>query len=353
MLHFKRMVFKMRLFFLVCLLMNAPSVMASADFHFLGQLIKPGASQSWMQAVSSTQIPITVIHGAQAGPVLTLAAGIHGDEFPAIYALQRIKQTVQPQTLHGTLILLHLANLEGFHARRVALSPVDEKNLNRVFPGRSEGTLTEQMAYFLTEQVIARTDYLMDIHSGSWNQALLPHVYSPVLNNTALDAETLAFAKSLGIPHIVLYDERPNDPNHSISFPNSAQTRGKPALTLEVGQLGQTHEQDIARIVRSCLNAMHFLRMGVAKGDSRLQPTPILYQRLVSVVSTATGLFQPMVNVGQLVKQGQEVGWVSDYFGQRIATLRATVTGTVLMVKQTPPIRDGETTVEIAVRLGK
>jgi len=317
------------------------------EFPILGHKIASGTAHSWMQTIANTQIPMTVIHGKYSGPVLTLTAGIHGDEFPAIFALQKLRQAIKPDKLYGTLIIVHLANLEGFHGRRVALSPVDEKNLNRVFPGHADGTLTEQIAYFMTHQIIAKTDYLVDIHSGSWNQTLLPHVYSPVMNNRVLDEKTLSFAKALGIPHIVLYDERPHDPEHSISYPNTAQTRGKPGLTLEVGQLGQKGEADIELIYQSCWNALQHLNM--VKHDSKTSSNAVLYRKIVSVQSSETGIFNPQVKVGDRVKQGQVIGWISDYFGHRVTNLHASATGIVLMQKDTPPIRRGETTTDIGI----
>ncbi|MDO9233738.1 MAG: M14 family metallopeptidase [Methylotenera sp.] len=320
---------------------------ADVLFSFIGNQIKAGSKHSWVQDVASTSMPITVIHGQYPGPVLTLTAGIHGDEFPAIFALHKLRQEIKPERLRGTLIVVHLANLEGFHARRVALSPVDEKNLNRVFPGRKDGTLTEQIAFFMTHQIIAKTDYLIDIHSGSWNQTLLPHVYSPVMDNASLDKKTLALAKSLGIPHIVLYDERPRDPENAISYPNTAQTRGKPGLTLEVGHLGQSEELDVNLIYQACLNAMSHL--GMHESSEYPMENVVIYRKLVSVQSTETGIFHPQIKVGEHVEKDQKIGWVSDYFGNLIATLRSPSAGTVLMQKETPPIRKGETTTDIGL----
>lgn len=320
---------------------------ADVQFSFIGNQIKAGSKHSWVQDVANTSMPITVIHGQYPGPVLTLTAGIHGDEFPAIFALHKLSQEINPETLRGTLIVVHLANLEGFHARRVALSPVDEKNLNRVFPGREDGTLTEQIAFFMTHQIIAKTDYLVDIHSGSWNQTLLPHVYSPVMNNSLLDKKTLDLAKSLGIPHIVLYDERPRDPENAISYPNTAQTRGKPGLTLEVGHLGQSEESDVNLIYQACLNAMSHLGMQDQPDERRTDA--ILYRKLIAVQSPATGIFHPEIKVGAHVEKDQKIGWVSDYFGDLITVLRAPSAGTVLMQKETPPIRKGETTTDIGL----
>lgn len=337
----------MRLFFLLILAGFLQHANAQNTFTLAKHRIKQGHMASWLQPIGDSTMPITVINGSANGPVLTLTAGIHGDEFPPIFALQKLSKTIKPETLQGTLVIVHLANLEGFHGRRIALSPIDEKNLNRVFPGSADGTLTEQIADFMTRELIAKTDYLIDIHSGSWNQSLLPHVYAPVMNNTILDAKTLDFAKALGLVHIVLYDERPNDPAHSISYPNTAQTRGKPGLTLEVGQLGQSHQSDVDLIFQACLDALDYLKMRQTKTHQMNKPH--LYRKIVSVVSPNTGIFSSFVKVGDIVTKGQEVGWVRDYFGHHLTTLNATEGGTVLMQKETPPIRQGETTIEIGI----
>lgn len=347
----------MRFCWLCMLLLSWGSLHAREAFDLAGKQIASGTVSSWMMAVSSTAIPVTVIHGQTSGPVLTLTAGIHGDEFPSILALQQLRKQIQPEHLKGTLILIHLANLEGFHARRIALSPVDEKNLNRVFPGSAQGTLTEQIADFLTAQVISKTDYLIDIHSGSANQHLWPHVYSPVLHVPALDARTQQFAESLGSPEIVLYDGRPNDPDHSISYPNTAQTRGKPGLTLEVGQFAQSDAAFVAMIMQACARAMHGLGMidapetiVISTPDTAQVASPIhYYSKLIEVRSTQTGLFTAKSSIGDWVSAGQVVGEVTDYFGDNIETLRAPVAGRILIQNATPPIRAGEVTLSIGV----
>lgn len=86
------------------------------------------------------RIPVTVVHGARPGPVLALIAGTHGSEYPPILALQRVRRDVDPARLAGTLILVHIANLPSFQRRTVYYGPADWKNLNRVYPGRIDGT---------------------------------------------------------------------------------------------------------------------------------------------------------------------------------------------------------------------
>ena len=93
-----------------------------------------------------TRIPVTVINGSKPGEVLALVAGVHGYEYPPILALYRLKKNIDPATLSGTLILVHIANLQSFQKRIIYYNPHDWKNLNRVFPGDLEGTISQRVA---------------------------------------------------------------------------------------------------------------------------------------------------------------------------------------------------------------
>lgn len=330
----------MRFFLFTCL-----AAFAREPFEFSSHRIAPGEAKSIVIPVGETGLPITVIHGMDSGPVLTLTAGIHGDEFPSILALQRLRAATNARSLRGTLILVHVANLPGFLGRRIALSPADGKNLNRIFPGKPDGTPTEKVAHFLTSQVIARTGYLIDMHSGSANQELWPHVYSPVVGDAELDRKTLEFAKGTGMRHIVLYGDRPRDPANSISYPNTAITRGKPALTTEIGHLGQRTEEQVAEVLTVARNALRHL--GMTTGDAAPHEGFTLYKKLHEVASPVTGIFHPRCRIGELVDRGALLGEIADYFGVKTAELRAPVRGVVMMLNHTPPVTKGETPVTI------
>lgn len=333
---------------LVLWLLGSSAAFAQAPFELANVLTEAGQSHSFIAKEDDLQVPVTVIHGTEAGPVLLLTAGVHGDEFPAILALQRLREEIDAKQLKGTLILVHLANLPGFHARRVALHPLDNKNLNREFPGDKNGTPTEQLADFFTREFISRMDFLIDMHSGSWHQQLWPHVYSPFVGNKELDELTFEFAKAIGMQNIVMYGERPRDPANSISYPNTAMTRGKPGLTTEIGHLGQRDEDYIEETLELSRNALYFLEM--LPGKATPHPNPIIYDKLKSVASPVDGLFTPRVEIGSAVEEGTIVGDVRDYFGNIVAELTSPATGTVLMINYTPPVKAGETPVTIGIK---
>ncbi len=339
----------MRVLVLAVLLMPTLVRVAAAQssFEIAGHRISRGTVESFLAPVADIQMPLTVVHGARPGPVLTLSAGIHGDEFPSILALQQLRTSVAADQLSGTLVLVHLANVAGFRERRVAVNPSDGKNLNRVFPGRADGSATERLADFLTREVVRRTDYLIDLHAGSWHEELWPHVYAPVVGDAALDRRTLALARATGLGHIVLFTGRPPDPDRSISFPNTAQTRGKPGLTVEIGQRGERDAASVARVMDVATNAMRHL--GMLPGTAPANDGAILYRTLHEVQSPATGILHPLVRAGELVGAGALLGVVVDYFGAPLAELRAPVQGVVLILNAAPSISEGETPVTIGV----
>ncbi len=333
-----------------CLFVSMGVSAARTPFELAGTVTTEGTQNSFLADVPGTdvQIPITVFHGTQEGPVLTLSAGTHGDEFPAITAVQRLREDIDPQALKGTLILVHGANIPALHQRGLSpLHPEDGKNLNREFPGSLEGTATERLAHFLTEEIVGRTDYLADLHSGSANQWLWPHIYAPFVGDPELDARTLAWAKTAGMRHVVLYGDRPRDPTNSISYPNTAMTRGKPGLTLEIGDRGLNDEDD----VRAYLDALHRLILALDMLPGQLPPSEghVVYERLIEVETPEMGLFERRCEIGELVEQGALLGLVRDYFGDTIAELRAPTRGVVLMLRHAPPVNQGATLVTLGV----
>ena len=129
--------------------MNIGGVSAAAGTTASGTLNVPARSGD-----AGTTIPFTIVRGRTDGPVLALVAGTHGAEYVPIVALQRLRASLAPATLRGTVILVHVANMPSYLARTVYYSPADGKNLNRVFPGRADGTLSERIAETITREII-------------------------------------------------------------------------------------------------------------------------------------------------------------------------------------------------------
>lgn len=283
-----------------------------------------------------TKIPITVIEGSKPGPVLALTAGIHGYEYPPILALQRL----QVKNLAGTLIVVHVANMPSFLGRTVYFSPLDGKNLNRVFPGRADGTESERIAHAITARVIDKCDYLLDLHCGDGNESLRPYVYQTVTGDDPFDARIAELVANFGFDHIVIDKGRPKDPANSMYCSNTAITRGKPAMTVEAGFLGTTDEKSTSAILRGVESVMRYLKMI----DGRPTPVkkPVYLDPAAVLNSPATGILYPRVKPDAMVKKGLVLAHITDFFGKKIADVRAPFAGVVLYVVATPPITQGQ-----------
>jgi uncharacterized protein len=311
------------------------SITAKAGETASGMIQIPAAADE------ATTIPISVIHGSQPGPAFALIAGNHGYEYTSIIALQRLLTRIDPKRLAGTVIMVHVANMPSFLKRTIYYSPVDGKNLNRVYPGRIDGTVSERIAYQITREVIERADYVIDLHCGDGNESLRPYSYWDVnAGGPEVVEKSKQMALAFGMDHIVMDRERPTDPNKSLYCSTTATTRGKPAITTESGGLGMTDNESIARIEYGVINVMRFLKM--IEGSPKMVEHPIFIDRNAVLRSHATGIFYPLAERGHSVSKGTLIGYVTDFFGKTIFELRAPFSGTVLYILGTPPVSKGE-----------
>ena len=290
---------------------------------------------------AATRIPITIVRGAQPGPTLALIAGTHGSEVAPIVALQRVRAIVDPAALRGTVLIVHVANMPSFLGRTIYYSPIDGKNLNRVYPGKPDGTVSERIAYAITNQIIERADFLVDIHSGDGNESLRPYTYwSPLGLNARADSIARDMALAWGSDHIVIDTMRPRDVRASVYTQNTAQLRGKPALTTETGYLGIAAEDMVQRNVDGVFRLLRYFHM--IPGEVELVRQPLFFDRAEVLRSPATGVWHARVERGQSVQKGALIGVLTDFFGNAQAEIRAPFGGIVLYVVATPAMSQGE-----------
>ena len=289
---------------------------------------------------AGTQIPITTITGTHPGPVLALIAGNHGYEYPPILALQKLRAHIDDGELSGKLILVHVANMPSFLGRTVYFSPVDGKNLNRVYPGQSDGTVSQRIAYAITREVIEKADYVLDLHCGDGNESLRPYVYQAVTGDAKMDAAVARLVLAFGIDHILVDRNRPKDPAQSLYCSTTAITRGKPAVTIESGLLGMSDVESVDRIVYGVRGVMRELKM--TKDGPPPVGNPVYLDPAAVIVSPATGILYPLVERDQMVAKGTVLARITDFFGIEIALVESPLAGKVLYVVATPPIVKGQ-----------
>jgi len=296
---------------------------------------------------AALSIPVVVANGARPGPVLALVSGLHGTEYASIIALEKVIERLDPATLSGTVIVIPLVNVRSFEQKVAHVNPVDNKSMNRFYPGRMDGTQTDRASYLITKEVVERADHLIDLHGGDLDESLFPYSYWTVSGNAPQDAIARQMLLAFGVDHIIISADRPKDPAASRYLENTATTRGKPSITVEAGHAGTTETDDIELLANGCFNVMRFLKM--LTGEVKPIENPVWVESIQSVNSDQTGIFYPLVRRGTYVEKGMKVGYVTDYTGHTILEAHAPAAGIVMFIRAVPSMAKGETIANIGV----
>lgn len=304
-----------------------------------GTIEVPAASDA------ALSIPVAVIHGAKAGPVLALVAGAHGTEYTSIIALEKLIGMLNPADISGTVIVVPLINIPSFEQKVPHVNPIDKKSMNRFYPGKIDGTQTERASFLITKQVVEQSDHLIDFHGGDIDESLRPYSYWTKTGNEKQDQISREMVLAFGLDHIIISTDRPKDPQASRYLENTATTRGRASITVEAGHAGTVETDDVNALINGSLNVMHYLKM--LPGAVTPIEHPIWIDKVSTLASEQTGIFYPLVKRGTYVEQGMKVGYVTDYVGNVTFEARAPVAGIVLYVCAVPSMTKGATIANI------
>jgi len=296
---------------------------------------------------AATNIPVAVIHGAKPGPVLALVSGAHGTEYTSIIALEKLIGMLDPAEVSGTVIIVPLVNIPSFEQKVPHVNPVDGKSMNRMYPGKMDGTQTDRASYLITKQVVEQCDHLIDYHGGDLDESLRPYSYWTTTGNAKQDQFSREMVLAFGLDHIIISADRPKDPNASRYLENTATTRGKPSITVEACHAGTVEPEDLAALVDGSIGVMRFLKM--LPGSPVPIEHPVWVEKILTIASDQTGIFYPLVKRGTYVEQGMKVGYVTDYVGKTIFEARAPGAGVVLYICAVPSMTKGATIANIGV----
>lgn len=295
---------------------------------------------------TGTRIPVSVAHGVEDGPVLALIAGTHGYEYTSIVALEEVIAALDPTRMHGSVVVVHMANPPTFYGRRIYYGP-DGKNLNRMYPGDAKGTISQRIAHALTTQVIDQATHVVDMHCGDGNESLRPYSYWMPIGDERVDERAREMALAFGLDHIVVDRTRPTDPTKTLYTSTTAMVRGKPAITTESGAMGLTDAASVNANVAGALSVIDHL--GIMSAPSVRATHPVWYEQTAVLRAPSTGLWRPVVDRMHTVAKGALLGRIVDPFGNVLHEIRAPFAGEMLYVVATPPVSVEEPLGMIAV----
>ncbi len=268
-------------------------------------------------------LPFTLLCGAYEGPVVLITAGIHNAEYVGIQAAMELADELEPDRLHGDVILLPLVNRNGFEHRTMSMVYDDGKNLNRVFPGRPDGTLSERIAWTITEELHKRVDYYIDLHGGDGYEELTPYVYCPGRADPEVVRKSKAMAMQIDVPYLIV------SPFGSGGSYNHAAHLGVPSILLERGGMGRWTAEEVEADKKDVRNVFrHLGLLRDAPEDRTFLPADagnVFYE-----AADHTGCWYPEKRVGDRIRKGELLGVIRDYTGQELQACVARQDGILL-----------------------
>jgi N2-acetyl-L-2,4-diaminobutanoate deacetylase len=282
----------------------AATIDLEADGKRFGALTVPHSSNE--SAWGAVRVPIVVI-GNGSGRTLLFTGGNHGDEYEGPIALLKLARSLEPEQIAGRVILIPALNLPAVLAG-TRVSPIDEVNLNRAFPGRWDGTVTAMIADYVTRKILPGCDAVVDLHAGGRTLCFTPFCGMHVLPDPAQMARTRAAMVAFGAPISLLIEEF----DVTGMLDTAVEQLGKPFLFTELGGGGASSAATVAiaeRGIRNLLRHFELIEGAPEPGDTRVMHSP---DPSCFVVYEDRGLFEILVDLGAEVEAGQEVAQVHD-----------------------------------------
>lgn len=317
-----------------------------APFEFGGTSIAAGTRSTVDLPVSVLSnhtpmtLPVQVLHGRTEGPVLFVSAAVHGDEVLGIEIIRRVLQHRALKSLKGTLMAVPIVNALGFinHSRYLP----DRRDLNRSFPGSDRGSLAGMIADLFLREVVERSDFGIDLHTAALHRTNLPQIRISSIKGRAFE-----LAKAFGAPAIMLSSLREG------SMRQAAKEAGVDVLVYEGGQALRFDELAIRAGVLGVLRVM--VEMGMLT-KAAAKPSKII--PMVSVSSKwqrapQGGIFRAHRTTGDVVAEGDILGFVADPFGDAESPVESPLDGIIVGRTNLPTVNRGDALFHIAEVMGK
>lgn len=281
-------------------------------------------------------IPVIILNGVNGGPCLWIDACIHGDEPEGTLTCHTLSEEIDPANLSGTLVLVPAMNVPAFEAGQRG-NPLDtfSYDMNRIYPGRAGGYLTERIAWAHAECLKTVADYEISIHSGGAHSYLSETIF---VNEDPASVE-LARAMGRGWELVLSAISPKGNPMATML------EAGKSGITVELGGRPATSPHEMRRVVGVLSEAMrNVLRhYGMIAGRAHY-PEKRWKGVQEALLAPASGVYVPARGVAcqKLMKKGDPIATIVDIWGDVQATLVAPADGMIFGLRALPNVMTGE-----------
>ena len=323
-------------------------VLATVDFDAEGvqhghlKVPYSGDDSAW----GAVMIPVTIVKN-DVGPTVIFTGANHGDEYEGPIALWWLSNELKSKDIRGRVIIVPAMNYPAFKAGK-RTSSIDGGNMNRAFPGRPDGTITEIIADYFNRALLPMTDYVVDMHSGGKTLDFVPFACAHVLEDKHQQARCIAAMDAFNAPYSLMLLEL----DSAKMYDTAAEKMGKVFIGTELGGGGSASATTVAIAKRGISNLLK--HAGILSGEPERGPSISLVtpDHRSFVTSEHSGLLEMCVDLGAEVKNGEVIALVHgiERTGTQPVEYKATIDG-VLAGRHYPSLtQPGDNLAVIAIR---
>ncbi|MGR9072126.1 MAG: succinylglutamate desuccinylase/aspartoacylase family protein [Gammaproteobacteria bacterium] len=307
--------------------------MKNAAFAIGGYLIKAGSRKTvelplpGLYTQTPVSMPVHIVHGRSAGPVVFVCAAVHGDEINGVEIIRRLLNFPQLTHLKGTLVAVSLVNVFGFLNRSRYLP--DRRDLNRSFPGTESGSLASRLAYTFLKEIVSKSSLGIDLHTAAIHRDNLPQ-----LRVDLTDQRLLPLARAFGAP-VILDAGSPEG-----SLRNAASKLNIPIMVYEAGEALRFDESCIRIGLAGIINVLR--KEGMLSRQTRKNRASVILKSSNWIRADKSGILRALVKLGDVVEKGDTIGYVSEPFGEIEFPVTSEFSGIVIGRTNLPLVYEGE-----------
>lgn len=304
-------------------------------FNFLGQEILPGKKYDLHLDIASLHtrtpivIPVIVERAKEDGPVVLIMAGLHGDEINGVEIVRRFIKKGLNKPHHGTIICMPVFNIFGFLNLKREMP--DGRDLNRSFPGSKNGSLAAQFAYQFMNKIAPFVDIIIDFHTGSAQRSNFSQVRVDFNDQASIE-----YAKIFNPPFIL------NSANIPKTIRNEVTDLKKMMLLFEGGKTNSVDQTVVHEGIQGIKNIIQHLGMRSYKIEINKGRVPVLLSKSKWMRASYSGMFHSAVENGAAITKGDVIGAITDPYGKFEHRVRATNTGYVICLNESPVVYKGD-----------
>ncbi|MDP7443703.1 MAG: succinylglutamate desuccinylase/aspartoacylase family protein [Candidatus Bathyarchaeota archaeon] len=296
-------------------------------------------------SLSDVVMPVTVINGAKSGQTLAMTAGFHPREYASIESLTRLSNLIDPATIKGSAIIVHIVNTPGFEVRG-RKCPIDDAHPINSFPGNPNGGISQRIAHTIANEVLSQSDYYIDHHCNDVQWVGPSNVIYNRTGNDDVDPKSEAMARCFKTKY--LRESKVRDYSSALGY---ATNEGIPSILTEVGSMmgvssmtGFFEEDKIGWNIEGVDNLMKLIGMidGTPYQSKEKPITNIVYLK-----AKHSGILFPLVEADDYVSKCQAVAEIRDPFGNQKEVIISPVDGIVSLMTSYRAVKQGLSVIQL------